>query len=325
LPPCDPHHGHPEKTVIFTPFAPHLAARRAGGWPALLFVLLVALPVPVVRASDVMQAGVSISPDGTRIHYVDNRRAGDAPVLVFVPGWAMDSSVWKAQIAAFGSAHRVVSLDPRSQGASDKPTTGNTPEVRAGDLEALLAKLDLRNVVLVAWSQGVQDVAAYVDRFGTQRVAGLVLIDSPVAAGAAGLKSDPAAAQAFFDLLGIYAAHPREYLQGMMRAIFTRPLAPAELQHRVEVAMQTPTTSGIAMLVMDMQVVDRREALKKIDKPTLVVAAASSPDLAAQRAGAEQVRGATLEVIADAGHAVFADQPEAFNAALRKFLGGLRE
>ncbi|HEY0660114.1 MAG TPA: alpha/beta hydrolase [Lysobacter sp.] len=310
--------------MTFTPFAPRLVARRIHGGPALLVALLLALAGLAARADGAMQAGVSISPDGTRIHYVDNRRAGDAPVLVFVPGWAMDSSVWDAQIAAFGSTHRVVSLDPRSQGASDKTTTGNTPEVRAGDLDALLDKLDLSNVVLVGWSQGVQDLAAYVDRYGTQRLAGLVLVDSPVAAGAAGLKADPAVAQASFDLLAIYAAHPREYLQGMMQAIFTRPLAPAQLQHRVDVAMKTPSSIGIAMLVMDMHGVDRRGVLQKIDKPTLIVAAASSPELAAQQAGAKQVRGATLEVIDDAGHAVFADQPEAFDAALRKFLGDLR-
>lgn len=298
---------------------------RAVGWPVFAF-LSVALAAGVVHAADAtMHPGHSTSPDGTRIRYVDNRRPGDAPVLVFVPGWAMDSSVWDAQLATFGSTHRVVSLDPRSQGGSDKPVTGNTPEARAGDIEALLARLDLSRVVLVAWSQGVQDVAAYVDRFGTKRIAGLVLVDSPVAAGAAGLQSDPASAQVFFDRLAVYAAHPREYLQGMMQAIFTRPLSPAQLQHRVDVAMKTPTSTGIAMLVMDMYALDRRDALNRIDKPTLVIAAASSPELAAQQAGAAKVRGARLEVIADAGHAVFADQPGVFDAALRKFIDDLDE
>jgi len=311
--------------VMSTPIAPNQATRLATCWRPLLVAALMLLAVAPAWAGDTsVQDGKFVSPDGTRIHYVDNRRAGDAPVLVFIPGWSMDSSIWEAQLAAFGQSHRVLSLDPRSQGASDKTLLGNTPEVRAGDIEALLSKLDLTGVVLVAWSQGVQDVAAYVDQYGTQRIAGVVLVDSAVASGTAGLKSDPESAHVFFDRLAVYAAHPREYLQGMMKAIFAKPLAPAELQRRVEVGMKTPVSTGIAMLVMDMYSIDRRAALKKLDKPTLIVAAASSPELAAQKSGAEQVRGATLEIIADAGHAVFVDQPAAFEAALRKFLGGLR-
>ena len=83
-------------------------------------------------------------------------------------------------------------------------------------------------------------------------------------------------------------------------------------------------STGVAMLVADMYGVDRSGALKKFDRPTLIVAASGSDELAAQKAAAAQVPGATLEVVTDAGHGVFVDQPEAFNAALRKFVEGLR-
>ena len=264
------------------------------------------------------------SSDGTRIHYVDNQRVGDAPALVFVPGWGMDYTIWEAQLTAFADGHRVIAMDPRSQGASQLSGGGNTPEVRAGDIEALLAAQDLKGVVLIGWSQGVQDLAAYVDRYGTGRIAGLVLVDAVVSRGAAGAQSDPQAARRFLERMAVYAAHPREYLQGMMGAIFVKPLPAQQLEHRVATALRTPVSTGVAMLVADLYGVDRSAALKKFDRPTLMVAAAGSDELAAQKAAAAQVPGASLDVVAEAGHGVFVDQPEAFNAALRRFLETLR-
>ena len=289
-----------------------------------VLLMLSALVANVAGAAEPWSGQSLNSTDGTRIHYVDNQRVSEAPVLVFVPGWGMDYTIWEAQLTAFAGGHRVIAMDPRSQGASQQSGGGNTPEVRAGDIEALLAAQDLKGVVLIGWSQGVQDIAAYVDRYGTGRVAGLVLVDAAVSRGAAGAQSDPQAARRFLEMMAVYAAHPREYLQGMMGAIFVKPLSAQTLEHRVDTALRTPVSTGVAMLVADMYGVDRSGALKKFDRPTLIVAAASSDELAAQKAAAAQVPGATLEVVAEAGHGVFVDQPEAFNAALRRFLETLQ-
>jgi pimeloyl-ACP methyl ester carboxylesterase len=268
------------------------------------------------------RSGEAAGAGGVRIHYVDHGEKR-APALLFVPGWGMDASIWDAQIAAFSKSHRVIAIDPRSQGASGKTSGANTPEARAGDIDAVMRELALTRVVLVGWSQGVQDLAAYVDRFGTQRIAGLVLVDSPVAAGAAGITENPETARQTFERLAIYAAYPRQYLEGMMKAIFVQPMPDKRLQHLVETALKTPVSIGVSTLALDLYGPDRRAALKKIDKPTLVVAAATSPDLAAQQTMAEQVQGAKLVAIENAGHGVFVDQPERFNTALRDFLAGM--
>ncbi|NUO74723.1 MAG: alpha/beta hydrolase [Lysobacter sp.] len=298
------------KTIL-----PQLRSRMRGLAPICWLLLSGALAGPVLAGE-----GTATAVDGTRLHYVDNGRASTQPTLVFVPGWGMDHTIWDAQLAAFDATHRVVAMDPRSQGASQQTGSGNTPEGRAGDIEAVLAAQGLDAVVLIGWSQGVQDVAAYVDRYGTGRVAGLVLVDAAVSNGAAAVAADPQAAQQLLQRMAVYAAHPREYLRGMMGAIFVKPLAPERLQQRVDIALRTPVSTGVAMLVADLYGMDRSAALKKFDRPTLIVASAGSGELEAQRAAAAQIPGAVLEVVNDAGHGVFVDQPEVFNAALRRFL-----
>lgn len=296
---------------------PDTFVRRAPWCLCLLAILaLPAMAAPLARDSQ------AISADSVPIRYVD-RGEKTASTLLFVPGWGMDTSVWDAQISAFSKTHRVIAIDPRSQGASGQTAEANTPEARAGDIDAVMRKLSLQRVVLIGWSQGVQDVAAYVDRFGTQRIAGLVLVDSAVSAGAAGIEENPAAARQTFERLATYAEYPKQYLEGMMKAIFIQPMSDEKLRHLVDTALKTPVSVGIANLTMDLYGADRRLALKKIDKPTLVVAAASSPELAAQQAMAKQIAAAKLVSIEGAGHGVFVDQPERFNLVLREFVIGV--
>lgn len=290
-------------------------------YPWIVFCLAAFLAGPAGSVTTAGAGDVRVA-EGVRIHYVEHGD-GNAPALLLVPGWGTDASIWDHQIAEFSRTHRVVAIDPRSQGASTKTSEGNTPQVRAGDIEAVMRELSLDRVVLVGWSQGVQDVAAYVDRFGTGRLAGVVLVDSAVSAGATGITENPRAAQLTFERLSLYAAHPREYLQGMMQAIFVQPAPEAEQRHRLQVALQMPVSTGIAMLTQDLYGADLRPALKKFDRPTLVVAAASSPELATQKAMAAQIKDARFVGIAEAGHGVFVDQPERFNKALRNFLAGL--
>jgi non-heme chloroperoxidase len=112
---------------------------------------------------------------GLSIHVIDQGPIDAKPPLVFVPGWRFTHSIWADQIAEFSGDRRVIAIDPRSQGASTMTAEGDTPEQRAKDLDRLFARLKIQRIVLVGWSQGVQDVAAYVAAFGTADVAGLVL------------------------------------------------------------------------------------------------------------------------------------------------------
>ena len=262
--------------------------------------------------------------DGAKIHYLRGGKPSVAPAVVFIPGWTWSAPVWKAQMAPLAPSRMVVAMDPRSQGDSSMTVDGNTPEGRAQDLAALLQQLGDAPVVLVGWSQGVQDVAAYIDKFGTARLAGIVLVDSALSAGPASFEVDPAGSKQLLERIAIYAEYPKEYLAGMLDASRTKPFTAAEKARLVAMKRKTPTNTGISMLVTDLLTTDRRGVVAKIDKPTLLIAAASSGELAAQKKMADDIPGAKLHVIDNAGHAVFLDQPEEFSKALRKFLDGLQ-
>lgn len=261
-----------------------------------------------------------VASGGANVHYMEAGPSTNGRALVLIPGWSTAANVWKKQIAYFSKSMPVVAIDPRSQGESSKTSDGNTPEQRARDYEAIFTALKLHDVILVGWSQGVQDVAAYVRQFGTNRLSGLVLVDAAVSEGSASVLEHPKSAQRLLAGIDVYAKHQRDYLTGMMQAIFVRKMSGAELDALVDTAMKTPANSGAAMLVADMLGEDLSGALKQFDKPTLIIASAGSSELTEQKAEMSALPHGTFVRIGHAGHGVFVDQPDEFNRALSKFI-----
>jgi pimeloyl-ACP methyl ester carboxylesterase len=258
--------------------------------------------------------------DGVRIHYVDGGARDAKRTLLFVPGWCTSADIWRDPMQEFSSSARVVSIDPRSQGRSTVTPRGNTPERRAQDLRQVIRALGLGEVVLVGWSQGVQDVAAYAAAFHGEGVAGYVLVDAALGAGAAAAVAQPAALKQQLERLVVYQQHPKEYLEGMMNAIIQSPEGRSRIAEYIETGLRTPPDLGISMLLVDIIAYDRRPALASFDRPTLIIASAVSDELEAQRAMAKQIPGAEVAVIENAGHAVFLDQPQRFRELLEGFL-----
>lgn len=299
-----------------------VVGKRFAGWIAACAVALSMVPLDAGAAPTPAERFIETAPQ-VRLRVIDTGPVGDAPTLVLVPGWGMSADIWREQIDTFRKQRRVVSFDPRSQGDSSKMLEGNTPEMRARDLHALLAALGLKRIVLVGWSQGVQDVAAYVEQFGTASLAGVVLVDAPVSAGAQSVQAQPEAVAQELERMAIYGAHPEAYARGMLQAIIRRPLPKQDFDRLVADLLKTPTSIGQSMLLADLFGVDRTPALVKLDKPTLVIAAASSPEFDAQKAMAAKLPRGRFETIENAGHAVFVDQPQRFDALLGRFLGEL--
>ncbi|HEY6210365.1 MAG TPA: alpha/beta hydrolase [Gemmatimonadales bacterium] len=297
-----------------------MSSKASSTVAVLTFCVCLATGAPALGQGAGVSDGFATTGSGVRIHYLQAGSKTDPPALILIPGWRMPAWLWREQLQRFSSVTRVLAIDPRSQGESSNTADDNTPETRASDLHDALQTLGVTRYVLVGWSQGAQDVAGYVKQFGTDAIAGIVFVDSPVSAGAAEVVIRPQFAQAILSNISLYAAHPKEFTEGMVRSLFLKPHPELDLQGVVTSALRTPTNTGIAMLVTDIFGVDRRPVLTTIDKPTLVIASAASPLLAAQREMASAVPGAKLIVVEDAGHAVFIDQPQQFDAALDGFL-----
>jgi microsomal epoxide hydrolase len=261
---------------------------------------------------------------GVSLRVLETDGPAKLPPLVLIPGWSAGAGIWKGQIEHFAGSRRVIALDPRSQGESTKVTFGNTPETRANDLHAVFEARGIARPVLVGWSQGVQDVAAYVARYGSRDLSGIVLVDSTISAGARNIVSAPANAAGTFQRLAVYQARQEDYLRGMFGFIISKPQSKAMTDELVATGLKTPPAIGAAMLVADLYGEDRSAALDAVSVPLLVIAAANSPELEAQRAMAGRIPGARFEVIDDASHAVFIDQPERFRSVLATFLEEVR-
>src|SRR6202158_3482976 len=84
--------------------------------------------------------------------------------------------IWQTQIDEFSKKYRVIAVDPRSQGESDKPTYGHLPETRARDYKELVDHLSLKQPVFVGWSMAGGGLSKYAEQFGTDNVGGFVLV-----------------------------------------------------------------------------------------------------------------------------------------------------
>ncbi|MDO9172798.1 MAG: alpha/beta hydrolase [bacterium] len=112
--------------------------------------------------------------DGTRIQYKD---WGAGPPVVFSHGWPLNADSWESQMMFLvANGYRCIAHDRRGHGRSDQPSGGNDMDTYADDLSQLIESLDLKSAALVGFSAGGGEVARYIGRHGTRRIAKVALI-----------------------------------------------------------------------------------------------------------------------------------------------------
>lgn len=257
-----------------------------------------------------------VTSDGVKLHYLEG---GAGPTLVFVPGWTMPAWIWEPQLRHFGATHRVVALDPRGQGSSDKPAQGYHATRRGSDICELLEHLGGEPAVVVGWSLGVQEVLVCAHEFGTKRIRAIVLVDHPVFI-------DPKFALAIVgervkSLQLDREAWTREFVKDILR----KPPSDAYLEALTQASLSTPTNAAAIMMANLYFVgpIDLGPALNALDRPVLFVY--SSLDWAV--AAAEDVRKGwpklPVRVFDEPSHALFVAKPQEFNRVLDEFLASL--
>src|SRR5471030_1188807 len=112
--------------------------------------------------------------DGTQIYYKD---WGTGQPVVFSHGWPLSADSWEAQMVFLASnGYRCIAHDRRGHGRSSQPWSSNDMDTYADDLALLITTLDLKDAVLIGFSAGGGEVARYIGRHGTKRVAKAALI-----------------------------------------------------------------------------------------------------------------------------------------------------
>lgn len=257
-----------------------------------------------------------ITSDGARLHYLEAGPSG-ARTVVFVPGWTMPAWIFQAQIDALDDRFHVVALDPRGQGESEITRFGYTHERRGGDIGELIRHIGNGGVVLVGWSLGVLDSLSWVAQAGNQaQIAGLVLIDNSIGEGPA-----PVASAARRSAAPPPEPTPQERQD--RRAAFVAGMFAhdpgADYRGRLTAAsLRMPVEDERRLLAYDAPREYWSSAVHAWPTPVLYVV---RPRWREQgRILMRTHERATMEVFEDAGHALFVDEPERFNALLIDFI-----
>jgi non-heme chloroperoxidase len=279
----------------------------------LAVALLCILSVPSVKAQ-ATKGGFFKTSDGVRIHYLE---AGSGRPIVFIPGWTMPAWIWQKQIDEFSKDYHVVAVDPRSQGESDKPPYGHLPETRARDYKELVDQLGLKRPVLVGWSMACGELVKYAEQFGTDNIAGLVLVD--------GFLTDNPSPEMFVALSGWMnqvQLDRRKQADGFVRTMYKKPQSDDYLNRVIDASAQVPADTAVVLIYNMIAVKDFSPGLARMNCPVLFTyqpETQQTADFLKSKLG-DKLR---LERFDGDGHALFVDDPQKFNQVLGEFLQSL--
>jgi non-heme chloroperoxidase len=265
--------------------------------------------------------------DGTQIFYKD---WGLGQPILFSHGWPLSSDSWESQMLFLASnGYRCIAHDRRGHGRSSQPWNGNDMNTYADDLATLVNSLDLKNLILIGFSAGGGEVARYIGRHGTNRLAKVALISAvtplmlKTAANPGGLPIevfDGLRADSLADRSKFY-----QELAGGPFFGFNRPGAKIS-QGMVNwfwfQGMQAGHKNTFDCIKAFSET-DFTDDLKKFDVPTLIVHGDDDqivPIGAAGLAASKLVKNSTLKVYKGAPHGLTATHKNQLNADILTFL-----
>lgn len=265
--------------------------------------------------------------DGAEIHYQDWGGAGQP--IVFSHGWPLSSDAWAGQMLFFSQrGYRVIAHDRRGHGRSTRTSNHNDMDSYADDLEAVLEKLNVQNVALVGHSTGGGEVAQYIGRHGTRRVARAVLI-SAVPPIMVKTETNPEGLPIeVFD--GLRAAVAKDHSQfykdfAVMFYGANRPGAKVSqgLLDEIWLLSMQAGVQNVYQCIKAFSETDFTEDLKKFDVPTLLLHGEDDqivPVGAAAKKAAKLIRDAEAIYYPGAPHGIPATHMEQVNSDLLRFL-----
>ena len=263
---------------------------------------------------------------GVRLHVVDTGPSGGDPPVMLLAGLGLDHESWAGPATALAHRHRVVGIDLRGTGRSDAPAEGYSLERLAGDVIAVLDRLDVSDVVLVGHSFGAQ-IALLVAATVPARLSRLALVCSN---GVRASRSDafpfgPPAERLEGALVEAEAEDRTAARRRNVRAGFpaTADLDPALVERLVEWQLRMPSEAMIASLRAYLHA-DLTAELAAVKMPVLQILGADDPVTNVEGGPwvQERLADGRLVVLDGCGHYPMFEAPERFEAVLADFAQG---
>ena len=264
--------------------------------------------------------------DGTKIFYKD---WGSGPVITFSHGWPLTADAWDAQMMFFGShGFRVIAHDRRGHGRSDQTWSGNDMDTYADDLATLLSHLDVKQATMVGHSTGGGEVARYIGRHGTTRVARAVLIAAVPPHLAASADNPHGAPMAVFDGLRQNVLGDRaEFFRGLAMPFFGYNRAGAQVsQGQVDSFWRQGMMGGVKAeydCIKALSETDFTADLKKMTVPTLLLQGDDDQIVPIELSSRQSVKllpHGTLDEFPGAPHGLTITHADQVNAKLMSFI-----
>jgi len=264
--------------------------------------------------------------DGTRIHVTD---WGHGTPVVFSHGWPLSGDAWEDQMMFLADhGYRVIAHDRRGHGRSSQAWHGNDMNTYADDLGAVLEALDITGATLVGHSTGGGEVARYIGRHGTGRVAKAVLVGAVTPQMVVSPANPDGVPLSVFDGIreGVRLDRAQYFLDLAVPFYgFNRPGAKASqglVQNFMNLGMQCSLKSAYAC-VKQFSETDFTEDLKKMTIPTLVIHGDDDqivPIASTGRRAVELLPQGRLSVFEGAPHGLPSTHKDKLNAELLAFL-----
>lgn len=262
---------------------------------------------------------------GIQLHLVETGNSGGRPIL-FIHGLSQCWLTWSRQMNSdLANDFRLVAMDMRGHGLSDKPREGyGDSKLWADDVHAVIQHLRLEHPILCGWSYGPLVMLDYVRHYGEDGIGGMNFVG-----GVTKLGSEEAASVLTPEFLGLipgfFSTNVEESvrsLESLLRLCFAQQLAAEEFYPMLGWSVSVPPYVRQALLTRSF---DNDDLLPRIRKPVLITHGAE--DAVVKVTAADQHKAglghAQVEIVANAGHGAFWDDAAGFNQRLRVFAAGL--